>query len=54
MNIDGVLTDDNDEVVDLDKNDGSVICDYYSKYTRNWSDKYYNNVKEKINRLIRD
>lgn len=54
MEIDGVLIDDNDEVFDLEKNDGSVICDYYEKYTRTWSESYYHNVKEKIKPLIRD
>ena len=36
------------------KNEGSVICDYYEKYTRTWSESYYHNVKEKIKPLIRD
>ena len=49
-----MLIDDNDEVFDLEKNEGSVICDYYEKYTRAWSENYYHNVKEKIKPLIRD
>lgn len=41
----------NNEVLDLEKNDGAVISKYKEIYEREWSDAYYENLKSKINQF---
>ena len=48
MNIDGIFVDNNNNIYDLEKGNGEIICDYCEKYERSWSSNYYKNVKEKI------
>ena len=43
-----VLIDGKYEVIDLEKNDGSIITNYADSYTREWSPQYYENIKSKI------
>ena len=47
MEIDNVFVKNN-EVFDLEKNDGSFITEYRDTYERKWTDSYYNNLKSKI------
>lgn len=48
----GVFVNADYEVFDLEKNDESVISNYCKKYTPNWTDKYYNNLKVKIDKFM--
>lgn len=44
----GIFTDENYEVIDLEKNDGSVIRGYLPWYGWEWSEAYYEALKGKI------
>ena len=46
--IKGVFVNEDYEVYDIEKGDGSIITNYLDKYLRTWSDSYYNNLKKKI------
>lgn len=48
LGIKGIFTNDNDEIFDLEKNDGSILDCYLERYPYEWSDKYYENIKSKI------
>lgn len=48
LGIKGIFTDENNEVFDLEYNDGTIIKGYAEKYDWKWSDAYYENLKEKI------
>ena len=48
MKIDGIFTNENNDIFDLEKNNGEVIISYCDLYTKNWGENYYKNVKEKI------
>lgn len=48
LGIKGIFVDENNEVFDLEYNDGTIIKGYAEKYDWKWSDAYYNNLKEKI------
>ena len=48
LGIKGIFTDGNNEVFDLEYNDGTIIKGYAEKYDWKWSDAYYENLKEKI------
>lgn len=43
-----IFVNDNYEIYDLEKDDGSIITDYRDKYSRTWNDSYYDNLKKKI------
>lgn len=44
----GIFVNDNYEVFDLEKDDGSVISKYNDLYDWEWSDEYYTSLKKKI------
>ncbi len=46
--IKGIFTNEKYEIYNLEKNDGSIITNYLPKYPWEWSDDYYNNIKQKI------
>lgn len=48
----GVFVNADYEVFDLEKNDESVISNYCKKYTSNWTGKYYDNLKIKIDMFM--
>ena len=48
LGIKGIFTDENNEVFDLEYNDGTIIKGYAEKYDWKWSDAYYENLKKKI------
>lgn len=48
----GVFVNDDYEVFDLEKDDESVISKYCDKYTSEWTDKYYDNLKIKIDKFV--
>lgn len=48
LNVKGIFTNENYEVYNLEKNDGSIITDYLPSYSYEWTDTYYNNIKQKI------
>lgn len=48
LKIKGIFTNENYEVFDIEKGDGSIITDYLDRYPRKWSDKYYNSLKKRI------
>lgn len=49
MNVKNIFVDENYDVFDLEKDDGTVISEYKDGcYSRNWSDDYYANIKAKI------
>lgn len=48
MNVDGIFVDHNNNIFDLEKNDGTIIDHYCKRYHRSWSEHYYKNIKEKI------
>lgn len=51
--IKGIFVNDKYEVYDLEKDDGeSVIEKYADKYSRCWSDLYYDNLKKKIDEFM--
>lgn len=52
FHIKGIFTNDNYEVYDLEKNDGSIIEEYLNKYEWKWSTNYFKNVKQKINEFM--
>lgn len=47
----GIFTNEDYEVFDLEKGN-EVISDYKSEYPYNWSNTYYNNLKEKIDAFM--
>jgi len=53
MKIDGIFTNENNEVYDLGKSNSEIICSHYDTYNRHWEEDYYENVKEKI-KIFRD
>lgn len=50
----GIFVNDDYEVYDLEKGNGSVITDYDERYTWFWSDSYYNNLKNKIDEFMKN
>ena len=48
MKIGGIFVDDELNVYDLEYDDGRPIFDYRDEYPYGWSEKYYENVKKKI------
>ena len=48
LGIKGIFVNEDYEVYDIEKGDGSVIKGYNDVYPRTWSDDYYNNLKKKI------
>lgn len=52
--IDGIFVNDNLEVFDLEKKDGSIIEKYSQTYPRKWSEGYYKNLKKKLNIYIKN
>ena len=50
--IKGIFVNDDYEVFDLEKSDGSIITEYRSKYSREWSNSYYDNLKKKIDEFM--
>ena len=53
MKIDGIFTNENNEVYDLGKSNSEIVCSHYDTYNRYWEKDYYENVKEKI-KIFRD
>ena len=51
--IKGVFVNDDYEVYDLEKGNGSTLTTYCDKYTWDWSDSYYDNLKKKIDEFIK-
>lgn len=51
--IDGIFVNENLEVFDLEKKDGSIIEKYSKTYPRTWSSGYYKNLKKKLNIYIK-
>lgn len=47
-----IFTDDNYNVLDIEKNDGSIISDYMTVYKKEWSNDYYNFAKKKIDAFM--
>lgn len=43
-----VFVNNNYEIYDLEKNDGSIITEYSDEYIWGWSNSYYDNLKKKI------
>lgn len=52
LRLDRVFTDENNNIFDLEKNDGGILYEYYPSYTKRWSETYYKNVKEKLKSII--
>ena len=52
--IDGIFVNENFEVFDLEKTDGSIIEEYSKTYPRTWSSGYYKNLKKKLNIYIKN
>ena len=48
LDIKGVFVTDNYDVLDLEKNDGSIIEEHKDNYSKKWTDSYYQTVKKKI------
>lgn len=46
--IKGIFVNENYEVFDLEKGNGSLITDYCDEYSWTWSERYYNQLKSKI------
>ena len=53
LGIKGIFTNENYEVFDIEKGNGSVIREYLDEYHWMWSDNYYNSLKEKIKQFMR-
>lgn len=47
----GVFVNEDNEVYDLGKGDGSILTEYDEDYTWDWNDAYYENVKKKIDQI---
>ena len=52
--IDGIFVNENLEVFDLERKDGSIIEQYSQTYSRKWSKGYYKNLKKKLNIYIKN
>lgn len=50
--IKGIFVDDDYNVFDLEKCNGSVITEYSNDYSWNWSDAYYQHLKFKIDEFM--
>lgn len=49
LGIKGIFTNEDNEIYDLETNDGkTTINDYSKEYSMNWSEQYYTNIKKKI------
>ena len=48
LKIRGIFTNEDYEVLDIEKGDGSIITDYLNSYPRKWSDNYYSSLKKRI------
>lgn len=48
LDIKGIFVTDNYDVLDLEKNDGSIIEEHKDNYSKKWTDSYYQTVKKKI------
>ncbi len=48
LGIRGIFTNEEYEVFDLEKNDGSIITNYRKSYSKEWSDEYYKAMQRKI------
>lgn len=46
--IKGIFVNNDYEVFDLEKADGSIITEYLDEYRWDWSNSYYDNIKKKI------
>ncbi|MBU3130273.1 hypothetical protein [Clostridium tagluense] len=53
LNIKGIFTSEQYEVYDIEKGDDSIITDYLPEYSWNWSDEYYINIKEMIDKYLK-
>jgi hypothetical protein len=53
LNIKGIFTNEQYEVYDIEKGDDSIITDYLPKYSWNWSDEYYINIKQMIDKYFK-
>lgn len=47
----GVFVNEDNEVYDLGKGDGSILTEYDEDYTWDWNDAYYENVKKKMDQI---
>lgn len=50
--IEGIFVDENYEIYDIEKGDGSCITNYCNQYSWWWSDTYYNNLKKSIDKYM--
>lgn len=50
--IKGIFVNNNYEVYDLEKADGSIITEYLDEYSWDWSNSYYDNLKKKIDEFM--
>lgn len=50
--IEGIFVNEDYEVYDLEKDDGSIIKEYCDKYEKEWTPAYYNNLKKKIDEFM--
>lgn len=48
MKIDEVFVNEDNEIYDLENNNGEIIKSYYDSYSKIWTKTYYKNVKERI------
>ena len=48
MKIDGIFTNENNEIYNLEKNNDEIIHSYCDTYSKHWKENYYKNVKLKI------
>lgn len=50
--IESIFVDENYEIYDIEKGDGSYITNYCDSYRWQWSDAYYNNLRNLIDKYM--
>jgi hypothetical protein len=51
--IEGIFVNDNYDVYDIERGNGKVILAHLDKYDWDWSENYYSNLKEYVDRFVR-
>ncbi len=53
LNIKGIFTNEHYDVYDIEKGDYSIIREYLPKFSWSWSDDYYINIKQMIDKYLK-
>lgn len=50
--IEGVFVNENFEVYDIEKGNGEIISNYAESYSRQWSNRYYDNLRKLVDKYF--